>query len=488
VKIQLEQIDLLQPWPTLKLKPGYRAMNVLVRMGDAPVGEIMARPVRKRILTHRRLKRRIARKLSYEIIQHLTREAMSAGPAELTRNTNVSRGLRLAGKDWFFTKRFVHDEVLDPAGLREPFRTWVTQGQSRTTFACPPVTVVVCTRDRAQQLEGCIKNLLALDYPNYEILICDNSEDHIPTFDVCERLGVDYVREPIAGLSRARNRALKTARTRWVAFTDDDCRPEKNWLKELVRPLQDSRCRAVCGLVRAAQLENSAEITFEIYGGLGRGYYEQWYDKTWLDSSKTKTPPTWHIGAGANMLVDRHLVLKLGGYDIDMGPGGVGGCGEDTLVFFQILKQNFSIHYQPGALVHHYHRSSDRALRKHIHSYAVGHAAYLWHLIFRYAEYRAAIRLFAHLPHWFIKSWRHGVRAKTPYPHNLVWEELAGTLKGPVQYTIFKARRALNALLHQARGLQSAGKRPAPTMRYGVTEKPAQPPHDDNSQKLPRVA
>src|SRR5437764_49250 len=87
-------------------------------------------------------------------------------------------------------------------------------------------------------------------------------------------------------------------------------------------------------IVRPAQLENSAEITFEIYGGLGRGYSTKIYDRGWMDCSRTKPPQTWRIGAGANMLLDRDLVLSLGGYDVDMGPGGVGGCGEDTLVFY----------------------------------------------------------------------------------------------------------------------------------------------------------
>jgi glycosyltransferase involved in cell wall biosynthesis len=184
----------------------------------------------------------------------------------------------------------------------------------------------------------------------------------VPTREIAEKCGVGYVRCLVPGLSRARNTAIEHARTPWVAFTDDDCRPEPNWLKELVRPTQDANCRCVCGLVLPAQLENAAEITFEIYGGLGRGYAGKCFDPGFITASKTRPAATWRIGAGANMLLHKGFTQWIGGYDVDMGPGphSVGGCGEDTLVFYQVLKTGHNIHYAPRAIVHHFHRGSPR--------------------------------------------------------------------------------------------------------------------------------
>src|SRR5205814_5902117 len=174
------------------------------------------------------------------------------------------------------------------------------------------------------------------------------------------------------------------------------CKPEPNWLRELVRELQDSRCRCVTGLVLPAQTESSAEITFEIYGGLGRGYHPITFDPSFLRRSRFAPGQTWRIGAGANMLLDRDLVLHmLGGFDIDMGPGphSVGGCGEDTDIFYQLLRRGYNIHYTPRAIVHHYHRSSPAALRKHIYSYAIGHAAYHVRCLTRYRDHRSLFQL-----------------------------------------------------------------------------------------------
>ncbi|HMQ29577.1 MAG TPA: glycosyltransferase family A protein, partial [Chloroflexaceae bacterium] len=39
----------------------------------------------------------------------------------------------------------------------------------------PPISVVVCTRDRAELLRGCLAALGQLDYPCYEVIVVDNA-------------------------------------------------------------------------------------------------------------------------------------------------------------------------------------------------------------------------------------------------------------------------------------------------------------------------
>jgi glycosyltransferase involved in cell wall biosynthesis len=448
VKIQLEQLDLLAPWPRFVLREGYYAMRVVVRIGTIPIGEVMTRPARSRKPSCRRLRRRITRKLYEPIIKHMTRLAMAAGPEAMRQLPDLSEG-QLVGNNVAWrtaAKRFVAKHLLRSGGMPAAFRELYERATAATqrAFELPPVTVAICTRDRADQLERCLKHLLKQDYPDFDILVVDNSKANDgPTKEVARRLGVNYAREPIGGLSRARNTAMREARCRWVAFTDDDCQPEANWLRELVRELQDTQCRCVTGLVLPAQLENAAEITFEVYGGLGRGYNAVTYDAAFLRKSRWFPPHTWSIGAGANMLLDRELVLgQMKGFDVDMGPGphSVGGCGEDTDVFYEILRRGFNIHYTPRAIVHHYHRSSPAALRKHIYSYAVGHAAYHVRCFFRYRDYRSLLHLAHHLPRWFLRKLKRGVTAKSKYPFSLVPLEAKGTLVGVFQYSWVKTR------------------------------------------------
>ena len=449
MKIQLAQLDLLRPWPTLTLREGYHAIRILVRVGTVPIGEVMTRPKRCPTVLPNRLSRRIVRRLTPALLRHLSRCALAAGPEAIAKLPPLPGRYVGSGSTWKSAARTLLKQILLPGGLSEPWRTICAQSQGEDRFECPPITVAVCTRDRPQELQQCIEHLLKLDYPEFEILICDNSKDPAATRKIAEQYDVAYTRAPIAGLSRARNVALAAAEHRWVAFTDDDCRPEPNWLRELARELQDTHCRCVTGLVLPAQLENSAEITFEIYGGLGRGYAPLVFDPTYPRAHRWAPAKTWLIGAGANMLLDRELVRELGGFDPDMGPGGVGGCGEDTLVFYQLLKSGCNIHYTPRAIVHHFHRSSDEALRKQIYSYAVGHAAYHVRCFWSYRDHRSLLQLIYHLPRWFARNFRRGIGARTKYPFSLVPLEAKGTFAGAVRYPAVKVRRFLESLFKQ---------------------------------------
>lgn len=487
MKYQLEQLDLVRPWPHLALREGYHAMVVLVRLGAIPIGEVVLRPVRKRAVTHRRLRRIIARKLAGALLKNLVREGLAAGPdALMSIPAGAFSQAVTATSPWSKTVRLVETELLLPEGLPEPMRTWISAAQSRADVEMPAVTVAVCTRDRGSILEGCIRHLQNLDYPKFEIMVVDNSTDPVPTREIAERCGVTYVRCRKGGLSRARNAAIISARHEWIAFTDDDCRPEANWLRELARPTQDPNCRAVCGLVLPAQLENAAEITFEIYGGLGRGYAAKVFDPGFLTESLSRPAPTWRIGAGANMLLHAGLMRKLGGYDIDMGPGprSVGGCGEDTDIFYQVLREGFNIHYAPRAMVHHYHRSSPKALRKQIYSYAVGHAAYHTRCLFAYGDYRSLLQLVWHLPKWFVRNLRRGVSGRTKYPFSLVFLEMRGTAVGPFRYAAAKARRWFRHLLEKPQPVHALDPiEPRPVHAHVTPARPALPRKEHDSHR-----
>ena len=149
MKVQLEQLDLLEPWPQLVMKPGYHAVNVLVRLGAIPIGEVMMRPARKRIIPHRRLRKRIAQKHTVAILKNILREGFTAGPQTLMSFLPYAwPEFAMAGAKANRTRQYVHDHVLLPDGLPSPLREWVIDGESRQHWPLPAVTVAVCTRDR----------------------------------------------------------------------------------------------------------------------------------------------------------------------------------------------------------------------------------------------------------------------------------------------------------------------------------------------------
>ena len=104
-----------------------------------------------------------------------------------------------------------------------------------------PVSVIVCTYNRAAFLPNVISQLCAQDYPkdSFEIIIVDNrSSDDTPQtvqrFIPTCGLTLRYVREDRPGVTNARNCGAAEARYPYLAYLDDDCSVDVDWLSQLV--------------------------------------------------------------------------------------------------------------------------------------------------------------------------------------------------------------------------------------------------------------
>jgi hypothetical protein len=83
----------------------------------------------------------------------------------------------------------------------------------------PKVSVVVCTYNGGQTLDQCIRSLLELDYPDYEVIVVDDGSTD-DTRAILERYpGVRAVHQANKGLSEARNVGLREARGKVIAYT-----------------------------------------------------------------------------------------------------------------------------------------------------------------------------------------------------------------------------------------------------------------------------
>src|SRR5437016_6865605 len=113
----------------------------------------------------------------------------------------------------------------------------------------PPVfSIVVPTYNRPGQLAACLQALAHLSYPKdcFEAIVVDDGGQTRPDEVVAsfrDRLDLTLLRQPHAGPAAARNTGVVKARGAFLAFTDDDCRPWRDWLKTLaVRLAKDPDC------------------------------------------------------------------------------------------------------------------------------------------------------------------------------------------------------------------------------------------------------
>jgi GT2 family glycosyltransferase len=301
----------------------------------------------------------------------------------------------------------------------------------------PPATVVVPTRERPARLRTCLEALLALDYPNFEVVVVDSA----PSTDATAKLVLGlkdtrlrYAIESHRGTSRARNRALAEEQSEFIAFTDDDLTVDPGWLRALARGFTRApTVGCVTGFVVSAELEFESQLLFERRVGWGRSCERRLFD---LSSHAVPDPLYPFIagvfGTGACFAVSREALDRLGGFDEALGPGTPPRGGEDLDFFLRAVLAGMSIAYEPGAIAWHLHRRGEDALRRQLFGYGSGLTAYAFkHLVAR--ETAAAVS--RRVPGGIRRLLGGGPDgAGTGLPPSLRVIELSGAVTGPAAY------------------------------------------------------
>ena len=101
----------------------------------------------------------------------------------------------------------------------------------------PDISVVVCTYNRAALLREALRSLFAqkAEDLSYEIIVIDNnsSDDTPATVESLESespVPLRYFRESRQGNAYARNAGVEQSEASIIAFLDDDCTADENWL------------------------------------------------------------------------------------------------------------------------------------------------------------------------------------------------------------------------------------------------------------------
>ena len=227
------------------------------------------------------------------------------------------------------------------------------------------ISVVICTRDRADFLRETLASIAEVKVPEAEVaelVIVDNgSTDH--TQDVVERcaLGpfesIRCIEEKRPGLSHARNTAVVATEGEIVLFTDDDVRVPTNWISGMIEPIRAGRADAVAGGV-------------ELAPHLQRPWQEKYPGLTSpLACTRNISSDDPERMVGANMALAREVLEQVPPFDTNLGAGSQLGMGEETLLAYQIKDEGFRLVVAFDVSVEH-HCHPDRLLRDSYLEYA----------------------------------------------------------------------------------------------------------------------
>lgn len=239
----------------------------------------------------------------------------------------------------------------------------------------PPVSVIICTRDRPQLLERCLRSLKELDYYDYEIIVVDNCSKDPEVKAIAEKYEAVYCREDRPGLDNARNAGIKAAVFDIVAFIDDDATAGRGWLRGIARGFTDQEIMAVTGLVVPQSLETIAQIQFERYGGMGKGFQPFTISRICQNQKELFFSSGW--GVGANMAFRKKIFSLIGDFNPALDVGTPASGGGDIEFFFRVVHQGYRLRYEPSAMVRHLHRNDIHLLRKQVYNNGKSFPAYL---------------------------------------------------------------------------------------------------------------
>jgi len=291
----------------------------------------------------------------------------------------------------------------------------------------PPITVVVCTRDRPLLLQRCLAALARLDYPEYEVVVVDNASRDPTVAEVVAQSGCRYVREDTPGLDWARNRGIEAAAHDLVAFIDDDALAAPGWLRGLALGFQDPEIMAVTGLVLPAEIETPAQAEFEFYGGMSKGFVAKTIRQTALTDQGRLWASNW--GVGTNMAFRRPLFAAIGCFDPALDVGTPAGGAGDLEFFQRLVAEGHALRYEPAAMVYHLHRRDDWGLRRQIYQNGRSFGAYLLTVARSYPRRRAEVLRFTlrwWLWDWLLKRLLKGVLRRDRLTRDQALTELRG--------------------------------------------------------------
>ncbi|MCK5399083.1 glycosyltransferase family 2 protein [bacterium] len=202
-------------------------------------------------------------------------------------------------------------------------------------------SIIIPSHNGMGVLPRCMATLKAQTYKNFEVIVAlnlttDDSEKYLRSLN---GLDIKIVKEDtIASSYAARNLALASASGDLIAFIDDDCYPEEDWLEKTLPYLESNDL--IAGHISILKqdppnffenFDEKVHVNQEFYASRGRS-------------------------AGGNLIVKKEVIERIGPFPVHLISGGDGFWSS------KCTESGFSIVYAPDSMVWHKSKKSFREL------------------------------------------------------------------------------------------------------------------------------
>jgi len=250
--------------------------------------------------------------------------------------------------------------------------------------AQPSISVVVCSLNGSRTLRACLEALehQTIRAETQVVVVDDGSSD--TTAEIARTYDVDLiVHERNLGISAARNTGVAAARAPIVAFTDDDCIPDRRWLESLLSVHGRQGVVGVGGPVDVASVRTLVhaylaehppiaplELELERHRNLP-GRVLLYLRSMWAPTRPSGERAVYSF-PGANMSFKRDALVAVGMFDPEMTFGS-----DDEHICAKLraaTSSSSALSFAPDALVHHDYQGTLGDLLRRNYAYGRGHA------------------------------------------------------------------------------------------------------------------
>ncbi len=215
------------------------------------------------------------------------------------------------------------------------------------------ITVVVPVYNGAMTVSRTIECLLRQSLRPAEIIVVDDGSTD-KTYEVLRGFDgrITCLTQANNGPASARNRGVIAARGDFVAFTDSDCLPDRDWLFNLSRGFEGDRVAGVGGSVRSAD----------------RGLTGEYVDAVGLLHPQPDESGEILYLITANACFRREVLIEAGLFNERFRKPG----GEEPDLCLRVRRLGYGFRFVEQALVRHYHRQTIGSFLKTIANYGEG--------------------------------------------------------------------------------------------------------------------
>jgi glycosyltransferase involved in cell wall biosynthesis len=216
----------------------------------------------------------------------------------------------------------------------------------------PTISVIIPIYNGEADIPDLLDCLQAQTYPpdQVEYLIVDNGSNDrtLPLLQTAPT--ITLLQEPdIQSSYAARNQGIRAAQGHILCFTDADCRPEPDWLVNLVAPLIEANIGWVAGEIQALP---------------GDSLFERYADRqATLSQQHTLAHKFLPYGQTANLAVRAEIFAQVGLFRPYLSTGGDADICWRILQANQLQETQWQQTFAPTAIVRHRHRATLAELR-----------------------------------------------------------------------------------------------------------------------------